>query len=65
MNAEIKEKLIHIVILDISGIYAQIHNQGFFEEGMVNEIKAQYSDRQHWRVVVIDYIQNKSKTLHI
>ena len=54
MNADISENLLHIVILDISGIYAQIHNQGYFDRTVVEEIKQQYSDTQHWRVVVLD-----------
>lgn len=32
MNVDIKENLVRVVILDISGIYAQIHNQGYFDE---------------------------------
>ena len=54
MNTEISNSLIHIVILDISGIYAQIHNQGYFEKEQIEEIKKQYSDIKHWRVVVIE-----------
>ena len=54
MNARIKEDLVQIIILDISGIYAQIHNQGYFDNNGVKEIKQQYSDKQHWQVVVID-----------
>ena len=54
MNAQIKEDLVQIIILDVSGVYAQIHNQGYFDNNGVNEIKQQYSDKQHWRVVVLD-----------
>lgn len=54
MVIEMKENLVRIVILDISGIYAQIHNQGYFEKETVNEIKQQYSDEKHWRVLVLD-----------
>lgn len=48
------ENLVQVVILDISGIYAQIHNQGYFDEVQVEEIKTQYSDTKHWRVLVLD-----------
>lgn len=54
MNTEIKDSLTHIVILDISGIYAQIHNQGYFDKEQIEEIKKQYSDAKHWRVLELD-----------
>ena len=54
IKAEIKDNLIRVIILDISGVYAQIHNEGYFDRTVVEEIKQQYSDTQHWRVVVLD-----------
>ena len=54
MNVDINENLVHVVILDISGIYSQIHNQGYFDKSSINEIKQQYSDTERWRVVVLD-----------
>ena len=54
IKSEIKDSLTHIVILDISGIYAQIDNQGYFDKSSIDEIKQQYSDTEHWRVVVLD-----------
>ena len=54
IKSEIKDSLIHIVILDISGIYAQIHNQGYFDKSSIDDIKQQYSDTRRWRVVVLD-----------
>ena len=54
MTTEISENLVRLIILDISGIYAQIHNQGYFSEQEVEEIKQQYSDTGRWRVVVLD-----------
>ena len=54
MIADISENLVRVIILDISGVYAQIHNQGYFSEQEVEEIKHQYSDTEHWRVVVLD-----------
>lgn len=54
MIADISENLVRVIILDISGIYAQIHNQGYFEKEQIEEIKKQYSDIKHWRVVVIE-----------
>lgn len=54
MKAEIKDNAIHIVILDISGIYAQIHDQGYFDVKTVEDIQRQYSYTKHWRVLVLD-----------
>lgn len=53
MNTELNENLVQVIILDISGVYAQIHNQGYFDKSVVEEIKQQYSDEQRWRVVII------------
>lgn len=58
MIANIKENIMRVVILDISSVYAQIHNQGYFSEQDVEEIKKQYSDTEHWRVLVLDEIIN-------
>ena len=55
MVAEVSDVLIQVVILDVSGIYAQIHNQGYFEKDTVEDIKKQYSDSRHWRVLVLDW----------
>lgn len=54
MNTNISKNLVQVIILDITGVYAQIHNQGYFEYTSIEEIKSQYSDKQHWRVVIID-----------
>ena len=54
MIADISENIVRVIILDISGIYAQIHNQGYFEKESIDDIKQQYSDTERWRVVVLD-----------
>ena len=54
MNVDISENLVRVIILDISGIYAQIHNQGYYDKSSIDEIKQQYSDTQRWRVVALD-----------
>lgn len=54
MKTEIKENVIQVVILDISGVYAQIHNQGYFDKEQIEEIQNQYHDKKRWRVVVLD-----------
>lgn len=54
MVKEIDENLIRIIILDISGIYAQIYNQGYFDSKSIGEIKQQYSDTNRWRVLVLE-----------
>ena len=54
MMTEISENIVHVVILDVSGVYAQIHNQGYFDKLSIDDIKQQYSDTERWRVVVLD-----------
>lgn len=53
MNTDISENLVHVIILDISGVYAHIHNQGYFDKSSIDDIKQQYSDTERWRVVVL------------
>ena len=53
MMADISEDIVRVIVLDISGIYAQIHNQGYFDKSSIDEIKQQYSDTQRWRVIVL------------
>lgn len=54
MELYIKKDLVHVIILDISGIYAYIHNQGYFDKITVDDIKKQYYDKNKWRIIVID-----------
>ena len=54
MKADISEDIVRVIVLDISGVYAQIHNQGYFDKTSIDEIKHQYSDTGRWRVVVLD-----------
>ena len=54
MQTEIKSDAIRVVILYISGVYIQIHDQGYFDAETVKEIQRQYSDTEHWRVLVLD-----------
>lgn len=54
MVKEIKDDLVRVVILDISSIYAQIYNQGYFDRNSTEDIQMQFSDKKHWRVLIID-----------
>ena len=54
MKTEISENIVRVIILDISSVYAQIHNQGYFDKSSIDEIKQQYSDTKHWLVMVLD-----------
>lgn len=54
MIVNVEDNVVKVVILDISGIYAQIHNQGYFDRNCIDDIKMQYSDQEHWRVLVLD-----------
>ena len=53
MIIEIADNLIHVVILDISGGYVQIHNDGYFDRVSLDNINEQYKDKSHWRIVII------------
>ena len=54
MTVNVEDNIIRVVILDISGIYAQIHDQGYFDSNSIENIQQQYSDIEHWRVLVLD-----------
>lgn len=54
MLIKIPNNIKHTIVIDISGVYAQIHNQGYFEENQIDEIQRQYSDTKRWRVLVLD-----------
>lgn len=54
MIVNINDNLIRIIILDISGVYSQIYNEGYFSQQEIEEIKQQYLDAKHWRVWVLD-----------
>lgn len=54
MTVNVEDNIRRVVILDILGIYAQIHNQGYFDDKSIEDIQQQYSDQDHWRVLVLD-----------
>lgn len=54
MIMEINENLVRVIVLDISGVYSKIHNEGYFDKTTVQEIKNQYSDETHWKVILLD-----------
>lgn len=63
MNITFRDNLVRVIILDISGIYAQIHNQGYFDKENIEGIKDQYRDTKRWRVLVLDDEElNKTNT---
>lgn len=54
MTANVEDTIVRVVILDISGVYVQIHDQGYFDRNIIEDIKKQYSDMRRWRVLVLD-----------
>ena len=54
MTTNISDNLVRVIILDISGVYVQIYNQGYFDKSSIDDIKQQYSDTGRWRVIVLD-----------
>lgn len=53
MEKQIADNIVHVVILDVSGIYAKIHNDGYFDLETVEEIKKQYFDKTKWRIILV------------
>ena len=43
-----------VIVLYVSGIYAQIYDQGYFDNVSIREIQKRYSDSELWRVIVLD-----------
>lgn len=54
MTMNVEGNVVRAIILDISGIYVQIYDQGYFDRNTVKDIKLKYSDTEHWRVLVLD-----------
>lgn len=54
MYVNIEDNMVRVIILDISGVYVQIYDQGFFEYTLIEQIKQQYSDPKQWLVLVLD-----------
>jgi len=53
MVVNVEDDIVRVVILDISGVYAQIYDQGYFNAVQVNEIKEKYSNIRRWRVLIL------------
>lgn len=47
------ENLTHIVILDISGVYTQIYDQGYYYATEIAQLTCTYADKSHWQLVVV------------
>lgn len=53
MDVNISDDLVHIVILDISGLYAQIYDQGWYSDEEVDKLKSKYSAESTYMVIEI------------
>ena len=54
MTVNVEDNVVRVIILDISGIYVQIYDQGYFDRNTIGDIQQQYYDTEHWRVLVLD-----------
>lgn len=54
MKLKIHSNVTQVVILDVSSLYAKIYDQGYFNKDDIAAIKNQYSDIQHWRVIILN-----------
>lgn len=44
-----------VIVLNIYGVYAQIHDQFFCNKEKLEKVKNRYSDKDHWKIVVLDF----------
>ena len=54
MKLDINDDLTRVVILNVSGIYAQIYDQGYFNKGSIRELENTYGNKKHWRVIILN-----------
>lgn len=54
MVKEINENVVRIVVLDVSSVYVQIHDQGYFDKNSIEDVKLKYSNTNHWKVLVLE-----------
>lgn len=54
ISTDIDDNIIRVIILNISGMYAQIYDQGYFEKNDIDDIKQKYSDKAKWLVLAIN-----------
>lgn len=54
MTVDVEDNIVRFIILDLSGVYIQIHDQGYCPRDKLSNIQQKHSDTQHWRVVVLD-----------
>lgn len=52
-STEVENNVIRVIVLDISGMYAQIYDQGYFDKNGIDNIKQKYSDKAKWVVLAI------------
>lgn len=53
MDVTIPCNMTRAVILDISGVYAQIYDQGYFTMSQLDDIMNKYSNTELWWVLVL------------
>ena len=54
MGWEIDSDYKRVVVLNISGIYVHIHDQGYFNKDSIEDIEKQYNDKRRWQVISLD-----------
>lgn len=53
MIINIIEHCKRVIVLDVSGIYSQIYDEGYFSEKEIEIIKQKYSDVKHWHILIL------------
>jgi len=54
MKSDMEDGLTRVVILNVSGVYAQIYDQGYFNKGNVTELENIYGNKKLWRVLELN-----------
>lgn len=54
MVKEIADNMVRVIVLDISGVYVQIYDQGYFDRNSAEDINQKCSDTERWHVLIIE-----------
>ena len=53
MLTSISDNLCRVVVLDISGVYVQIYEQGYFSLEEARKMSEYYKNKNHWRFLIL------------
>lgn len=59
VTMETSNDIVQVIILDISGMYARIHDQVYCSHEKAGKFSERYSDKGHWHVLVLEFMQTQ------